>query len=113
MHYRRSRIPAEARFRQRQRDTPAASLRSLGRLVRSRAECPSLLPLLHRDRRAVADLRTDLELVHEPLRSGQTDAHSFARRIAVLHDLRDVGDAGTLILDNDLYSRLRTFLQQG
>src|SRR5713101_8688484 len=70
------------------------------------------VPLLHRHNRSVADLRSNLEFIHETLRARQADAHALAAGITVLHDLRDIGDAWSGIARHDFHAALRSVLEK-
>src|SRR6266481_2518605 len=65
------------------------------------SSCMDAHPFFHRDGRADADFGNDVEIVHQQFRSGQTDAQPSAGGVAVLHGLRDIGDARPLVARDD------------
>src|SRR3954471_24064053 len=58
----------------------------------------ALAPLAHCDRRAVAELRVDLELVHQPPAAGEPEAQAAPRRVPLLEGTLDVGDPRPLVM---------------
>src|SRR5213079_948298 len=73
---------------------------------RQRPSCSStsptaVRPLRHGDRRAPADLRVDVEPVHEPAGAGETDAEAPGGGVAVSQRLLDVGDPGAIVAGDD------------
>src|SRR5437899_3280914 len=60
------------------------------------SSCIATHPFFHGDGRADTDFGNDVEIVHQQFRSGQTHAQPSARGVAVLHGLRDIGDARPL-----------------
>src|SRR5579872_2854080 len=53
------------------------------------------------NRRSFANTRGDFEIVDQSLRTAQSQAHSLARRVAVLHGLVDVGNARPVVFKRD------------
>src|SRR2546426_10052599 len=65
------------------------------------SSCIATHPFFHGDGCADADFGNDVEIVHQQFRSGQTHAQPSARGVAVLHGLRDIGDARPPIAGDD------------
>src|SRR5437667_735752 len=59
-------------------------------------------PFAHAYPRALADLRLDGELIHQPFGPRQPDAHAFVAGKAVLHRLPDVSHSRPLVAGNNL-----------
>src|SRR3989442_2896952 len=65
------------------------------------SSCIATHPFFHGDGCADADFGNDVEIVHQQFRSGQTHAQPSARGVAVLHGLRDIGDARPPVARDD------------
>src|SRR6185436_9695302 len=76
--------------------TPHSSERSSGAATLSN---PS--PLLHRDDRALADLRLDVKLVHQASRTRQPQTQPARGGVPILQGAGDIADARSLVLGND------------
>jgi hypothetical protein len=61
-------------------------------------------PLFHRNPRALADLRSQVELIHDPFGPWEPKTKTFSRREAVLQRPIDVGDTRPLIGRNHAYA---------
>src|SRR6266702_1168119 len=66
------------------------------------SSCIATHPFFHGDGRTDADFGNDVEIVHQQFRSGQTHAQPSARGVAVLHGLRDIGDARPPVAGDDV-----------
>src|SRR3954447_26198801 len=57
----------------------------------------AVAPLAHRDGGAVAELRLDVELVHQPAAAGEPETQAAPRRVSLLERALDVGDPRSLV----------------
>src|SRR5262245_51279782 len=60
-----------------------------------------LFPLLHRNNRALADLRRDFKLVHQSLYAGQANSEATGGGVSIADGAVNVGDPLTLVTGND------------
>src|SRR5204863_3906944 len=84
----------------------ASVIGSAWRSVTSRS-----LPPDNRDARPLPDPGVDLELVHQPLRAGETHSQPLSRGVAVHQRLLHVRDAGPLVLEREAQPPPHTVLK--
>src|SRR2546426_2382102 len=88
------------------RATPAVAL---SRLVLTSFSI--LHPLFHGDRGALPFLGDNAEFIHQPARPGEPHAQPSPGRIAVLHRLLDIDDAGAFVAGDNHDARLDAIIE--
>src|SRR5918996_3699296 len=69
-------------------------------------------PFLDGYRGPLAQVGDDVKLVHQPLGPRQAQSQTVASRVAILHGLGDVGDAGSLVTGDDHDALSATLLDE-